>query len=186
VGPRVTDDRAALRRPGMLAGPAVASRAASLLNPFHCRALLFPLAVMSDRVGKEAVVEGASRVRRAPAPPPRRGTVIELIYCFRRRPDLSAEELDAHWSRVHGAIGARIPGLRRLVQSRAVPVPGDVRPPDFDGVAELWFDDVDAFLRARASEAWREATLDEANFLDPRTTAYLVTEERTILERPAP
>src|SRR5581483_10913114 len=58
VGPRVTNDRAALRRPGMLAGPAVASRAASLLNPLHCRALLFPLAVMSDRVGKEAVVEG--------------------------------------------------------------------------------------------------------------------------------
>ncbi len=123
---------------------------------------------------------GASRLR------PGRRTVIKLIYCFRRRPDLTPAEFDAHWSRVHGAIGARIPGLRRLVQSRAVPVPGDDRPPDFDGVAELWFDDVDALLRARASEAWRAASLDEANFLDARSTAYVVTEERTIIESPAP
>ena len=108
--------------------------------------------------------------------------MVKLIYCFRKRADLSDEAFDAYWGRVHGPIAARIPGLRRLVQSRALRVLGDARPPDFDGVAELWFDDVAALLRARESEAWRLSGLDEPNFLDPASTAYLVSEERTVFE----
>jgi uncharacterized protein (TIGR02118 family) len=113
------------------------------------------------------------------------GPMVKLIYCFRRRPGMSEEAFAAYWADVHGPIGARIPGLRRLVQSRALSVPGDARPPDFDGVAELWFDDVAALLRARASEEWRRSGLDETNFLDPASTAYLLSEERTVFEAPA-
>ena len=94
-------------------------------------------------------------------------------------------EFNAYRSRMHGPIAARIPELRRLVQSRALRVAGDARPPDFDGVAELWFDDVGALLRAHSSEEWRLSGLDEPNFLDPASTAYLVSEERTVFEAPA-
>ena len=38
---------------------------------------------------------------------------------------------------------------RKLVRSHAVPVPGEIRPSDFDGMAELWFDDLSALARAR-------------------------------------
>jgi hypothetical protein len=31
----------------------------------------------------------------------------------------------------------------------------DVYAPSFDGLAELWFDDVESVLRARASEEWQ-------------------------------
>ncbi len=106
--------------------------------------------------------------------------MIKLVYCFRKRSGITDEEFDRYWRDVHGPLGARIPGLRRLVQSRAVRLSGDARRADFDGVAELWFDDVAALLAARASEAWRASSLDEANFLDPASAAYLVTEERTI------
>ena len=51
-------------------------------------------------------------------------------------------------------------------------------------MAELWFDDADALLRARQSAAWREAGFDEANFLDAMSTAYLVAEERTVVPPP--
>jgi hypothetical protein len=64
-----------------------------------------------------------------------------------------------------------------------VRVAGDARQPDFDGIVELWFDDERALLRARASDEWKRSGLDEANFLDPRSTAYVVTEERTIFPR---
>ncbi len=111
--------------------------------------------------------------------------MIKLIYCFRRRAGMSEAEFDAYWCRVHGPIATRIPGLRRLVQSRALRIAKDARPPDFDGVAELWFDDVDALLQARGSEEWRLSGLDEANFIDPASTAYLVSEERTVFEAPA-
>jgi uncharacterized protein (TIGR02118 family) len=106
--------------------------------------------------------------------------MVKLVYCITRRADLTPEAFDRYWRDVHGPLGARIPGLRRLVQSRAVPVPGDARPPDFDGVAELWFDDTAALLAARRSPQWQAASADEANFIDPNRVAYFVSEEREI------
>lgn len=111
-----------------------------------------------------------------------RRTVIKLIYCFKKRHDLADDEFDAYWARVHGPIAARIPGLRRLVQVRALKLSGDERGPDFDGVAELWFDDADALLRARASQEWRQSGLDEPNFIDPESARYMVGVERPVIE----
>ena len=107
--------------------------------------------------------------------------MIKLVYCITKRPDLTDTEFFKYWQDVHGPICARIPGLRKLVQSRRLIVPGDSRPPDYDGVAELWFDDMDALLAARASAEWRAATADEANFIDPSRVAYFVSEEHVIL-----
>jgi hypothetical protein len=41
-------------------------------------------------------------------------------------------------------------GVRRLVQSVGIHDPRDRYTSSFDGMAELWFDDVEAVLRARA------------------------------------
>jgi uncharacterized protein (TIGR02118 family) len=60
-------------------------------------------------------------------------------------------------------------------------VPGDHRPADFDGMAELWFDDLAAVLEARRSPEWKAATADEANFVDPTRSGYFISEERRIL-----
>ena len=106
--------------------------------------------------------------------------MIKLVYCIRKKPGLSDEEFARYWRDVHGPIGARIQGLRKLVQSHAVTVPGDAREPDFDGVAELWFDSIDALLAARESPQWRASTEDEVKFIDPDKSAYLVTEEHEI------
>ncbi len=103
--------------------------------------------------------------------------MIKLVYCICRRPDLTPKAFARYWRDVHGPIGARIPGLRRLVQSLAVPVQGDRRASDFDGVAELWFDDVAALLAARKSPEWQASTADETNFVDPSRFVYLISEE---------
>src|SRR5437762_3431839 len=102
--------------------------------------------------------------------------MIKLVYTFRRRHGLSPEEFTAYWKDVHGPMGARLPGLRRLVQSHAVAGPGD-RPASFDGMAELWFDDAEALQRARTSPEWRAATLDEARFIEPGSESSFVTVE---------
>jgi uncharacterized protein (TIGR02118 family) len=110
--------------------------------------------------------------------------MIKLVYCIRKRLDLDHTEFHRYWRDVHGPIGARIPGLRKLVQSHAVTIPGDRRP-DFDGIAELWFDDIESLLAAHESPEWRASSEDEANFIDPAPTAYLVTEEHEVrLPRP--
>lgn len=110
--------------------------------------------------------------------------MVKLVYCFRRRPDLDFETFSRYLREVHGPIGARIPGLRRLVQSHALPQSRALRPPDFDAMAELWFDDMDALIAARESLEYELATADEANFVDGLRTAYFVTEEHEV-ELPA-
>jgi uncharacterized protein (TIGR02118 family) len=53
-------------------------------------------------------------------------------------------------------------------------------PPDFDGMAELWFDDMGALQAARRSPEWQTSTADEANFIDQSRSAVFVTEEHEI------
>lgn len=106
--------------------------------------------------------------------------MIKVVYCITKKPGLSDEEFFHYWRDVHGPIGSRIPGLRRLVQSRRIAIPGDMRAPDYDGVAELWFDDEAALLAARQSAEWKASSADESNFIDHSRVAYFVSREQTI------
>ena len=67
------------------------------------------------------------------------------------------------------------------MHSYALMAPGDSRPADFDGMAELWFDDLGAILEARRSREWGASTADEVNFVDPSRSAYFISEERQII-----
>jgi len=107
--------------------------------------------------------------------------MVKLIYCITKKPGMADEAFFYYWEHVHAPLGARIPGLRRFVQSHRVAVPGDPRAPDYDGLAELWFDDVRDLLAARASPEWQASSADEANFIDPTRTAYFISEEHPIL-----
>jgi len=109
--------------------------------------------------------------------------MIKLVYCITKKAGLTDEEFFRYWKSVHGPIGARIPRLRKLVQSHRLTLPGDKNRPDYDGMAELWFDDVDALLAARQSPEWRASTEDEANFIDQSKVAYFVSEEQIILDK---
>jgi uncharacterized protein (TIGR02118 family) len=108
--------------------------------------------------------------------------MIKLVYCISKKAGLADKEFFRYWESIHGPIGARIPGLRKLVQSHRVTVPGDNRLADFDGIAELWFDDLEALLAARLSPEWKASTEDEANFVDHDRVAYFVSDERIILD----
>jgi uncharacterized protein (TIGR02118 family) len=112
--------------------------------------------------------------------------MIKLVYWITRRPGMSREEFSRYWREVHGPIGRRIPGLRRLVQSHPVPHPGDMPAPTFDGMAELWFDDLDALEAARRSPEWRASSADETNFIDGTRTALFLTEEHEIPDQALP
>lgn len=106
--------------------------------------------------------------------------MVKVVYCITRKPGMTFEEFSRYWEHVHGPIGRRIPGLRRLVQSHAVAHPRGFPPADFDGAAELWFDDLAAVEAARRSPEWRASTEDEENFIDPTRCALFLTVEREI------
>jgi uncharacterized protein (TIGR02118 family) len=106
--------------------------------------------------------------------------MVKLIYCIRKRDDLTDEEFARYWKEVHGPIGAKIPRLRRLVQNHLHRVTGGPYAPTYDGVAELWFDSEEDLLAARKTPEWAASTADEANFIDPDTYGYLVAVEHEV------
>jgi len=108
--------------------------------------------------------------------------MVKLVYCITKKAGLTDEQFFRYWREIHGPLGARIPRLRKLIQSRRLTVSSDRHQPDYDGMAELWFDDVEALLAARQSPEWKASTDDEANFIDHNKVAYFVSEEQVILE----
>jgi hypothetical protein len=56
-----------------------------------------------------------------------------------------------------------------------------VEPADFDGMAELWFDDLRAINEARRSTEWAASTPHESISVDLARSAYFVSEERQIV-----
>src|SRR5262249_43076812 len=107
--------------------------------------------------------------------------MVKLVYCVTKKAGLTDDEFFRYWENVHGAIGARIPGVRRMVQSHRIAVPGDKHRPDYDGMVELWFDDAAELLAARRSPEWQASSEDEAEFIDHTRVAYFVTEEHVIV-----
>ena len=102
--------------------------------------------------------------------------MIKAIYLIRRRPDLSTEDFHRYWREVHGAIAARIPGMRRYIQCHALDDGAE-----YDGAAEAWFDDMDAVRRAVASPEYAAAREDEGRFIDLDRTTLIFTEEVAVI-----
>jgi uncharacterized protein (TIGR02118 family) len=86
--------------------------------------------------------------------------MMKVIVVLQRKEGMSRDEFRHYWRDVHGAIGARMPGVRKYVQNHAT---NDGAP--FDGIAEMWFDSPEGMQAAFTSEAAQEAARDTANFL---------------------
>jgi len=102
--------------------------------------------------------------------------MIKLIGFLTRKPGMSIADFQAYWREVHAPMIAASPGLRRYIQSHACPEVYDEYPPAYDGVAEAWFDDLDAFNAAVAGPSWRAAIADTGNFMAPGGGRLLATE----------
>ncbi len=124
--------------------------------------------------------------------------MIKLTYCLRRKPGMTWEEFSQYWRDVHAPLvaeRAELLGIRRYVQVRTIDNPqlhealqqrNDGAPEPFDGIAELWFDDVESFTRGRgeeASKAARELLEDERNFIDLSASPMWVSEEWEVVNR---
>ena len=104
-------------------------------------------------------------------------SMVKLVLLLTRRADLDADQFFEYWRTVHASYVAQIPELRRYVISvRTEGLAGESMP---DGMAELWFDNVDALRRAMQSEGWIAAREDGPNFR--KNSVSFVTEEHELL-----
>jgi uncharacterized protein (TIGR02118 family) len=80
--------------------------------------------------------------------------MVKAIFIASKLPGLTLAEFFEHWRDVHGALAARVPGLRRYVQNHAIPEAYAFRGMTHDGWSELWFDSLEALHAAVASAEW--------------------------------
>jgi uncharacterized protein (TIGR02118 family) len=73
--------------------------------------------------------------------------MIKVIVVLPRRNDMSREDFQRYLREIHLPLVARIPGMRRLVINWVLPDPSGPAP-DYDAVAEDWFDDTQAMEAA--------------------------------------
>jgi uncharacterized protein (TIGR02118 family) len=117
--------------------------------------------------------------------------MVKLLFCLRRRPELSPEEFQSYWRDHHARLvteRAEPLLIRRYVQdhSRRGAVADALRasrgaPEPFDGVAELWWDGLETLGQATATHegrvAARELLEDERQFIDlARSPIWLAQE----------
>jgi len=104
--------------------------------------------------------------------------MIKLTFCLRRKPGMSWEEFSDYWRNVHAPLvkaRAEVLGIRRYVQVRtlqqrelmaALQARNGGAPEPFDGIAELWFDELGGQRTAESVKAGQVLLEDERNFID--------------------
>jgi uncharacterized protein (TIGR02118 family) len=103
-----------------------------------------------------------------------------VVIYLTRRADLLQPSFFAWWLGQHKALAEQLPGLRQYIISLAVDAPEG----PFDGMAELWFDDLAAAEAAFASPAGQAARADADAHVARRER--LNPTEHTIIDHPAP
>lgn len=121
--------------------------------------------------------------------------MYKLTFCLRRKPGMSREEFQRYWRQTHAALvaeRAELLGIRRYVQAHTADLDGlhaafqarnGGAPEPYDGVAELWFDDLEAIATddPARQQAAAELLEDERNFIDLPNSPLWVAEEHTIV-----
>jgi uncharacterized protein (TIGR02118 family) len=89
--------------------------------------------------------------------------MVKALWVVTRMPGLTHGQLFKHWFEVHGALGAKCPGIRRYVQNHAIPEAYAFRGMTHDGWSEAWFDDLDALRAAVKTPEWGALRADARN-----------------------
>ncbi len=112
--------------------------------------------------------------------------MIKFTILLKRKASLTHEQFVAHHRDVHAALFMSIPlvkeTVRRYVQQHGIPaeLPG-MPPAKYDGVTELWFDDIDALGKCFSdSEYMKRIRPDEESFLDLHGCDFIVSHENIV------
>jgi uncharacterized protein (TIGR02118 family) len=111
--------------------------------------------------------------------------MIKVVGLLTRKEGTTHEQFVRHWFDVHGPLAHAVPGIRRYVQSHitGTRTRPDIPETDFevDGIAELWYDDLESLQRAAATAEMKALTDDGALFIG-RIKSYVI-EERQIIPK---
>ncbi|MEA2788672.1 MAG: hypothetical protein QOG73_1078 [Acetobacteraceae bacterium] len=112
--------------------------------------------------------------------------MIKVVGLLTRKEGTTHEAFVRHWFDVHGPLAHVVPGIRRYVQSHITSTRSrpDIPETDVevDGIAEIWYDDLESLRHAAATPEMKALTDDGARFIGQIKT--YVIEERQIIPKP--
>jgi uncharacterized protein (TIGR02118 family) len=122
--------------------------------------------------------------------------MLKIVICMKRKPEMTRESFHEYWKGTHSKVVKEVAGplgMRRNVHNRTLSTALDdgirrgrgASSDDYDGVAESWFDSLDALVAATSTADGRLAAKrlaeDEERFIDfSRSRIFFVEEERVI------
>ncbi|MBU1376427.1 MAG: EthD domain-containing protein [Alphaproteobacteria bacterium] len=121
--------------------------------------------------------------------------MIKLTFCLVRLPSLGREAFQNYWYGTHAPLVASVAEtlkIQRYVQMHSLPAEASAgiresrdAPAEFDGVAELWFESLEALAEnGRRPEAQAAAAMlleDEKRFIDLSRSPLWWGQERVIV-----
>jgi uncharacterized protein (TIGR02118 family) len=106
-------------------------------------------------------------------------TMLKFMVVLVRKAGMDRLEFKRYFKDVHQPLARRIAGLRRYVQNFAVDDPHR-KPPAWDAIIELYFDNWERMEAAWATPEGKASTEDLAAFADIGRSTWSVVDEDTI------
>lgn len=124
---------------------------------------------------ENVVVAGPAFAKDTPA--------VKGVFLVKRKPGMTVAEFQEYWRHRHAPLVPRTPHLVRYVQCHVLPETYESdTPPAYDGVAELWWPDLEKFKASWASPELRVEQLSDARkFVDGNNSTALLAEEIRVI-----
>jgi uncharacterized protein (TIGR02118 family) len=113
--------------------------------------------------------------------------LIKLTAFLTRKPGLNQEQFSAYWRDKHAPLVKSLAPFNSLVrryvqQHPAEGVPTRLPLAPYDGIAEIWFDNLsDTFKLIGNEDFLSVVTKDEENFLDKSRREIFISQETTMI-----
>jgi uncharacterized protein (TIGR02118 family) len=102
--------------------------------------------------------------------------MVKFVVVLSRRPGMAREDFSAYLRTAHGDLARRLPGMKRYVQNH-VAQDSKRKPPAWDAVVELHWENREAMEAAWASPEGAAATADLEAFADLSRSSWSIVEE---------
>ncbi|MCL9817121.1 EthD family reductase [Natronocalculus amylovorans] len=105
--------------------------------------------------------------------------MIKLVEFLIRDPALTHEEFKTYWLETHTPIASALPGVHKYTTS----LPTSPEHAAYDGVLELYFEDMEALSAAFDSQVGEETMTDAAEFIQVGAGPRMIVEENVQVDK---